>query len=82
LGSIAQTICLAALAHGLGTCIQGQGVMYPEVVRKYTGIPDIKTLRKCSVPMSSRNWGRIHISPKNHIVFLPTISETVFISTL
>ncbi|MDY6907887.1 MAG: nitroreductase [Chloroflexota bacterium] len=47
LGSIAQTICLAALAHGLGTCIQGQGVMYPEVVRKYTGIPDSKRIVVC-----------------------------------
>ena len=37
-----QTICLASLAYGLGTCIELQGVFYPEAIRKYTGIPDSK----------------------------------------
>ncbi len=44
IGSIAQTICLAALSHGLGTSIEGQGVMYPDVVRKFTGIPESKRI--------------------------------------
>lgn len=43
-GILMQTICLTALAHGLGTCIMAQGVMFPDVVRKYTGIPDSKML--------------------------------------
>jgi len=47
IGAIAQTICLAALNYGLGTCIEGQGVMYPEVVRKYTGIPESKRIIIC-----------------------------------
>jgi nitroreductase len=42
--AVAQTICLAALNYGLGTCIEIQGVMYPEVVRKYTGIPESKRM--------------------------------------
>jgi len=40
LGAVMQTICLAALEFGLGTCIEDQGVMYPDVVRKHCGIPD------------------------------------------
>jgi len=39
-GAVMQNICLAALEHGLGTCIEDQGVMYPDVVRKHCGIPD------------------------------------------
>ncbi|MFO8010231.1 MAG: nitroreductase [Dehalococcoidia bacterium] len=39
LGCLTQTICLSALGYGLGTCIAGQGVLYPEVARKHTGIP-------------------------------------------
>ena len=37
-----QTICLTALNYGLGTCIEYQGVMYPEALRKYAGIPESK----------------------------------------
>ncbi len=44
IGTLTQTIALAAVHHGLGTCIQGQGLMYPEVVRKYTGIGEDKRL--------------------------------------
>ncbi|MDY6833906.1 MAG: nitroreductase [Chloroflexota bacterium] len=47
IGSISQTICLVALEHGLGTCIEDQGIMYPDVVRKFTGIPDSKRLVVC-----------------------------------
>jgi nitroreductase len=42
IGAVSQTIALVALNYGLGTCIQGQGIMYPEVIRKFTGIPDSK----------------------------------------
>jgi nitroreductase len=43
-GAVMQNICLAALPFGLGTCIHDQGVMYPEVVKRYTGIPESKRL--------------------------------------
>jgi len=46
-GSLAQTICLAALNYGLGTCIEGQGIVYPEVVREVTGIPESKRIMIC-----------------------------------
>ena len=39
-GSVSQTIALTALIYGLGTCIEDQGVFYPEVVREVTGIPE------------------------------------------
>jgi len=44
IGAVAQTICLVAMNYGLGTCIEGQGIMYPDVIRKFTGIPDSKKL--------------------------------------
>ena len=43
-GAVMQSICLAALHFGLGTCIHDQGVMYPDVVKRYTGIPESKRL--------------------------------------
>ena len=43
-GAVMQNICLAALHFGLGTCIHDQGVMYPEVVKRYAGIPESKRL--------------------------------------
>ena len=48
IGIILQTICLPAYAHGLGTCIMDQGIMFPDVVRKYTGIPDSKDIFLCT----------------------------------
>ncbi len=44
IGTITQTIALAAMHYELGTCIQGQGLMYPDVIRKFTGIPECKRL--------------------------------------
>lgn len=38
-GAIAQTICLTALSFGLGTCIQDQGIMFPQTIREFTNIP-------------------------------------------
>ncbi|MDY6854946.1 MAG: nitroreductase [Thermodesulfobacteriota bacterium] len=46
-GAITQTIALVALKYGLGTCIQSQGILFPEVIRKYTDIPDTKRLIIC-----------------------------------
>jgi len=42
IGAVMQTICLAALEHGLGTCIEDQGVMYPETIRQAANIPESK----------------------------------------
>ncbi|MBN1614160.1 MAG: nitroreductase [Deltaproteobacteria bacterium] len=43
-GAVMQNICLAALPFGLGTCIDEQGAMYPEVFRQYAGIPESKRI--------------------------------------
>ena len=55
IGAIAQTICLAALNHGLGTCIERQGVDFPEAVRKYTGIPESKR-QVISIAIGYPDW--------------------------
>lgn len=55
LGAFAQNICLAALSRGLGTCIEDQGVMYPEVIRKHAGIPDSKRIIIC-IPIGYPDW--------------------------
>jgi len=47
IGAISQTIALVALNHGLGTCIQASAVMYPEIIRKFTGIPESKQICIC-----------------------------------
>jgi len=44
IGALIQTICLTALHFGLGTCIEDQGTMYPEVLRKYVHIPESKRI--------------------------------------
>jgi len=44
MGAVMQNICLAALHFGLGTCIEDQGVLYPEVVRSMAGIPESKRI--------------------------------------
>jgi len=43
-GAVMQNICLAALNFGLGSCIEDQGVLYPEVVRTMANIPDTKRI--------------------------------------
>jgi nitroreductase len=39
IGAVTQTICLAALTYGLGTCIMGIPVLWPEVFRELLNIP-------------------------------------------
>lgn len=46
-GALLQTICLTALSYGLGTCIMGQGINHPEVVRKFTPINESKQILMC-----------------------------------
>jgi nitroreductase len=44
IGAMIQTMCLAAVHFGLGTCIEDQGTTYPEVLRKYGRIPESKRI--------------------------------------
>lgn len=44
IGVITQTICLTALNYGLGTCIQDQGIMFPEVMRSFAHIPESRRI--------------------------------------
>lgn len=44
IGAAIQTICLAALNFGLGTCIEDQGTMYPQVLREHAHIPESKRI--------------------------------------
>ena len=39
IGAITQTICLAALPYGLGTCIMGIPILWPEIFREVLNIP-------------------------------------------
>ncbi len=55
IGGLIQTICLLALDHGLGTCINGQGIMFPEVVRKVTGLPESKKMY-ISIAIGYPDW--------------------------
>lgn len=55
IGAITQTICLTALNYGLGTCIEGQGVIYPEVLRKYCNIQETKQII-IAIAIGYPNW--------------------------
>ncbi len=44
IGAVMQNITLAALAYDLGTCIEDQGVMYPEILRELVNIPESKRI--------------------------------------
>ena len=54
-GLVMQNICLAALAFDLGTCIENQGIMYPEVLRKFAGIPESKLIIS-SIAIGYPDW--------------------------
>ncbi len=47
LGALSYAICLAAWERGLGTVINGQGVMQTPVVREHAGIPDSQAILTC-----------------------------------
>jgi nitroreductase len=44
IGAVTQTICLAALTYGLGTCIMGIPVLWPEIFRELLNIPKDKAI--------------------------------------
>jgi nitroreductase len=47
IGILCQSICLAALEFGLGTCIEDQGILFPDVLRKLAGIPEFNLPIMC-----------------------------------
>ncbi|MFH1242795.1 MAG: nitroreductase [Pseudomonadota bacterium] len=44
IGIMAQTIAIAALDHGLGTCLTSMVVFWPEIYRDLLGIPESKLI--------------------------------------
>lgn len=44
IGAAMQTLCLAATDAGLSTCIEDQGVHYPDVIRRHAAIPESKIM--------------------------------------
>ncbi|MBR2620247.1 MAG: nitroreductase family protein [Firmicutes bacterium] len=38
MGCAAQNICLAAMEHGLGTCVENQAIMYQKALKNYLGL--------------------------------------------
>ena len=55
IGAVVQSICLTALHHGLGTCIQNQGVQYADMLREVLNIPESKRI-VTSVAMGYPDW--------------------------
>jgi nitroreductase len=55
IGAVMQSICLAALSHGLGTCIEDQAAMYPQVMRRFAGIPESKRI-VISIAIGYPDW--------------------------
>jgi len=56
LGAVMQSICLVAWQQGLGTCIARQGVFYPDVLRKFAGIPESKRI-VIAISIGYPDWG-------------------------
>lgn len=44
IGAVTQTMCLAALTYGLGTCIMGIPVLWPEIFRELLDIPEDRAI--------------------------------------
>jgi nitroreductase len=55
IGGLCQTICLTALEFGLGTCIEDQGILFPQVLRKLAGIPESSVPVMC-IAMGYPDW--------------------------
>ena len=55
IGAVMQSICLAALSHGLGTCIEDQAALYPQVMRGFAGIPESKRI-VISIAIGYPDW--------------------------
>jgi nitroreductase len=55
IGIVIQSICLAALAFDLATCIEDQGCLYPDVLRRLGEIPDTKRI-VMSIAIGYPDW--------------------------
>ena len=55
LGAITHAICLTALDYDLGTCIHGQGIQYPQIIRKHIDIPINKKIL-ISISIGYPDW--------------------------
>ncbi len=55
MGAVMQTICLTALEFGLGTCIEGQGIHFTDILKKYADIPDSKRF-ETAIAIGYPNW--------------------------
>jgi nitroreductase len=44
IGIVVQNVCLAAMSHGLGTCVMGRPVEKPRMLRELLGIPESKAI--------------------------------------
>jgi nitroreductase len=63
LGLFAQSLCLAALDHGLGSCINQQGIGYADTVARIIGVPESETLI-ISIALGYPDWSQ----PVNGVV--------------
>jgi len=63
LGLVSQSICLMACEKGLGTCITRQGVVYPQIIRAYTNMPEQNT-PGISIAIGYPDWS----FPANNVV--------------
>jgi nitroreductase len=55
IGAFTQTICLAAMEYGLGTCIIDQGIAFSGVLRRFAQIPEHKRIA-ASVAIGYPDW--------------------------
>ncbi len=72
IGMVVQNICLVALSFDLGTCIGNQGVLYPEILRLHTDIPDTKRIMT-SIAIGYPNWA----FPANQVMSLREPIENI-----
>ena len=63
IGGIIQTICLIALEYGLGTCINSQGILFPDMIREITGLSPAKKIYIC-IAIGYPDWDH----PANKLV--------------
>ncbi|MFH1141107.1 MAG: nitroreductase [Chloroflexota bacterium] len=54
-GIVSYAIALASVEYGLGTCIMRTAIRYPEIVRRFTGMPDSKRIVSC-VTIGYPDW--------------------------
>ncbi len=55
LGLLTESLCLAALCVGLGTCIDQQALSYPDLIREIAGIP-AGSLLTAAVALGYPDW--------------------------